>query len=125
MHKLWLDGAIPEKSKTIADGQAELIGPGAPIEMLASCDGAIAGGSQFNAAFMDHGPKLKVIARLGVGYENIHVDEATRRGIIACYAPEAPTISTAEHTVALMLSVAKNLNQLDAHTRAVYGAWIV
>ena len=118
MFRLWLDGSIPAKSRAITEGHAELIGPGAPMAQLAECDGAIAGGSQFNGAFMDQGPRLKVIARLGVGYENLDVRAATQRGIIACYAPEAPTISTAEHTIALMMAVAKHIRQYDEHTRA-------
>jgi D-3-phosphoglycerate dehydrogenase len=70
---------------------------------------------------MDRAPKLKVIARLGVGYENIIVPDATARNIVVCYAPEAPTISTAEHTLTLLFAVAKKLRPLDIALRQ--GLW--
>jgi D-3-phosphoglycerate dehydrogenase len=54
-------------------------------------------------------PRLKVVARSGVGYDNLVLDECAEHGVACCNAPDAPTVSTAEHALALILAVAKNL----------------
>ncbi|MCA1025636.1 phosphoglycerate dehydrogenase [Cytobacillus kochii] len=56
-------------------------------------------------------PKLKIIARAGVGVDNIDVPAATKRGIIVINAPDGNTISTAEHTFAMMASLMRNIPQ--------------
>ena len=67
------------------------------------------------------GKKLQVIARAGVGVDNVAVDEATQHGIIVVNAPTGNTISAAEHTIALMLALARNIPQ--AHTVLRGGEW--
>jgi D-3-phosphoglycerate dehydrogenase len=67
------------------------------------------------------GKKLQVIARAGVGVDNVDVDEATQHGIIVVNAPTGNTISAAEHTIALMLALARNIPQANAVLRG--GAW--
>ena len=67
------------------------------------------------------GTNLKVIARAGVGLDNVDVDAATRHGVIVCNAPQSNIISAAEHTVALICALARNIPQ--AHTALVGGAW--
>ena len=52
---------------------------------------------------------MKVISRIGIGYDNVDVAAATAAGVIVCNAPDAPSVSTAEHTLMLMLAVVKNL----------------
>ena len=59
---------------------------------------------------MDLAPRLRVISRTGVGYDTVDVAAATARGIAVCFAPDAPTVSTAEHTVALLLAVTKDIS---------------
>ena len=59
---------------------------------------------------MDLAPRLRVISRTGVGYDTVDVVAATARGIAVCFAPDAPTVSTAEHTIALMLAVTKDIS---------------
>lgn len=58
--------------------------------------------------------RLKVVARAGVGLDNVDVEAATRHGVIVCNAPQSNIISAAEHTVALLLSLARNIPQADA-----------
>ena len=77
--------------------------------------------TQVTAKVIEAGKKLQVIARAGVGIDNIDVDEATRRGIVVVNAPTANTISAAEHTIALMLSLARNIPQANAVLRS--GVW--
>lgn len=70
---------------------------------------------------IEAGKKLKVIGRAGVGVDNIDVEAATERGIIVLNAPEGNTISAAEHTMALMTSLARSIPAADASLKA--GEW--
>jgi D-3-phosphoglycerate dehydrogenase / 2-oxoglutarate reductase len=66
-------------------------------------------------------PRLQVIARAGVGLDNVDVDAATKAGVIVCNAPQSNIISAAEHTVALLLSLARNIPQ--SHAALIEGRW--
>lgn len=65
--------------------------------------------------------RLKVIGRAGVGVDNIDIDAATKRGVIVMNAPDGNTISTAEHTFAMLISLARNIPQ--AFRSTVSGEW--
>jgi len=67
------------------------------------------------------GRSLQVIGRAGTGVDNIDVEAATEQGIIVVNAPTGNTISAAEHTIALMLALARNIPQADAALRQ--GRW--
>ena len=77
--------------------------------------------TQVSAEVIQAGKKLQVIARAGVGVDNIDVDEATQRGIVVVNAPTGNTISAAEHTIALMLSLARHIPQANAMLKS--GVW--
>lgn len=70
---------------------------------------------------LDKMPKLKIIARAGVGVDNIDLDAATKRGVVVVNAPDGNTISTAEHTFAMMMAVMRNIPQANASIKA--GEW--
>ncbi|MDY0088714.1 MAG: phosphoglycerate dehydrogenase, partial [Coriobacteriia bacterium] len=70
--------------------------------------------TRVTADIIEAGHNLKVIGRAGVGVDNIDVDAATRCGIVVVNAPAGNTVSAAEHTMALMLSLARNIPQADA-----------
>jgi D-3-phosphoglycerate dehydrogenase len=74
-----------------------------------------------DARLIEKAERLKVIGRAGVGVDNVDVDAATRRGIVVCNAPESTVVSAAEHTIALLLALARNVPQSDAALRA--GGW--
>lgn len=79
---------------------------------------AIIGASKVNGAFLDHaGPQLKLVARHGIGYNDVDVPAATARGILATNTPDGPTEPTAEHTVALLLAAAKWIVKGDIYLR--------
>jgi len=80
-----------------------------PYAELEAAVGVIAGARRYDTAFMDHAPRLRVIARTGIGYDAVDIDAATRRGIAVTNTPDGPTVSTAEHAIALMLIVVKNV----------------
>jgi D-3-phosphoglycerate dehydrogenase len=65
--------------------------------------------------------RLKVIGRAGVGVDNVNVEAATERGIVVMNTPGGNTISTAEHTFSLLLSLARKIPQ--AHASIVAGKW--
>ena len=67
------------------------------------------------------GEKLKIIGRAGVGLDNIDVQAASKKGIVVVNAPGGNTISTAEHTLSLILSLSRNIAQADASTKS--GLW--
>lgn len=85
--------------------------PNGPEEQLPGVHGIVVGNLiDVNGELMDHiGPSLKVIARPGIGVDNIDIPAATERGILVIHTPDAPTESTAEHAVALLMSVAKRV----------------
>ena len=64
---------------------------------------------------------LKVIGRAGVGLDNVDAGAATKRGIIVMNVPDGNTISTAEHTMSMLLALARRIPQAQAHVRA--GLW--
>ncbi|MFC1904707.1 phosphoglycerate dehydrogenase [Chloroflexota bacterium] len=77
--------------------------------------------TQVSAKVIEAGNKLQVIARAGVGIDNVDVEEATRRGIVVVNAPTGNTISAAEHTIALMLSLARHIPQANSVLKS--GVW--
>ena len=81
----------------------------------------IRSGTQLDAGLIERAGRLKVIGRAGVGVDNVDVDAATRRGIVVANAPEATVVSAAEHTIALLLAVARNVPQ--AHATLSAGSW--
>lgn len=72
-------------------------------------------------AVIEAAENLKVIGRAGVGVDNIDVEAATKKGIIVLNAPEGNTIAATEHTMALMLALARNVPQ--AHQTVKAGEW--
>jgi D-3-phosphoglycerate dehydrogenase len=77
--------------------------------------------TQLDAELIDRADLLRVIGRAGVGVDNVDVRAATKRGIVVANAPEANTVAAAEHTVALMLALARNIPQ--AHASLTAGKW--
>ena len=76
-----------------------------------TADAIIVAGETFvTGEVMDRiGPRLRVIARPGIGVDRIDLDAATRRGIMVVNTPDGPTESTAEHTIALLLNLCKQV----------------
>lgn len=73
------------------------------------------------AEVLQSAKKMRVIGRAGVGVDNIDLDAATKAGIAVMNTPGANAVAVAEHTLALMLALARNLTRADATTRA--GKW--
>ena len=77
--------------------------------------------TQVTAEVIAAAPRLRVIARAGVGVDNIDVRAATQRGIVVVNSPEGNTMAAAEHTIALMLALSRNLPAASASLRR--GEW--
>jgi D-3-phosphoglycerate dehydrogenase len=89
---------------------------------IKDADGVIVrSATRITAELMDAAEKLRVIGRAGVGVDNIDVKAATERGIVVMNAPDGNTITTAEHTIALLVSMARNVPQ--AHAKLQSGVW--
>ncbi len=77
--------------------------------------------TRVSAALLQHAPRLRVIGRAGVGVDNIDLDAATRRGVLVMNTPGGNAVSVAEHTLALLLGLARSVPQLNAAIHA--GRW--
>jgi D-3-phosphoglycerate dehydrogenase len=92
------------------------------IAALSSADALIIrSASKVDAEVLAAAHQLKIIARAGVGVDNVDVPEATRRGIVVVNTPDGNTISTAEHTFGLMLALARHIPQ--GHISMREGKW--
>jgi D-3-phosphoglycerate dehydrogenase / 2-oxoglutarate reductase len=78
-------------------------------------------GTQLTSDLIDRAERLKVIGRAGVGVDNVDLEAASRRGIVVANAPQSTVVSAAEHTIALLLAVARNIPQ--AHAALKEGRW--
>lgn len=89
---------------------------------LADCQGLVVRSeTKVTAQIMESVPELKVIGRAGVGVDNIDVSAATARGIVVMNAPDGNTITTAEHTMALLVALARNVPQANSSLKS--GKW--
>ena len=123
MYRIWCERELPPKCAYLVDGVAVAVSPAgaAPESALSTVTGAQAviasSRVRYDRAFMDRFPTVRVIARTGIGLDNISIPDATARHVAVCYTPDAPTISTSEHTVALILAAAKHLKRCDRDLR--------
>jgi D-3-phosphoglycerate dehydrogenase len=94
-------------------------------KLAAAIDGfdglAIRSASKVTAKLLEQAKGLKVIGRAGIGVDNVDIPAATARGIIVMNTPFGNSITTAEHTITLMLSLARQIPEADISTRA--GKW--
>ena len=91
-------------------------------DALRAADGVIVrSGTRLTAELLENPGRLRAIVRAGVGVDNIDVSAATRRGIVVMNTPGGNTVSTAEHTMALLLALARHVPAADVSTRQ--GKW--
>ena len=77
--------------------------------------------TKLDADLLAKADRLRVVARAGVGVDNVDVDAATRQGVVVANAPQSNVVTAAEHTMALLLALARNVPQ--AHGSLVAGRW--
>jgi D-3-phosphoglycerate dehydrogenase / 2-oxoglutarate reductase len=91
------------------------------LPLVKAVDGYIAGLDQVDASVMEAAGRLKVIARYGVGIDQVDVQAATRRGIVVTNTPGANSVAVAELTIGLMLALGRRICRADQATRS--GEW--
>lgn len=128
-HRVLVTDKLAEEGLEILRGQPGLevvvntkLDPKALREALKDADGiVIRSGTQLTAEVLQDQPRLKVIVRAGVGVDNIDVPTATRQGIVVMNTPGGNTVSTAEHTMALMLALSRNVAKANDSLKG--GKW--
>jgi D-3-phosphoglycerate dehydrogenase / 2-oxoglutarate reductase len=115
LFRIWFERPLPPTYAHMLDGIAIAVGPGSanadnPLSMLPGAEAIIASARiRYDGVLLDQAPTLRVISRTGIGIDNISLPDATVRGVVVCNTPDAPTISTAEHAIMLLLAVTKQL----------------
>jgi len=77
--------------------------------------------TKMTSELIERATKLRVIGRAGVGVDNVQVDAATKRGIVVANAPQSNVVTAAEHTMGMLLALARNIPQ--AHASLISGKW--
>ncbi len=91
------------------------------MKWLDGIDASVAGSEPYTPRVLAAHPRLKVIARVGVGYDAVDVAAATKQGVAVCIAPGTNQGSVAEHTFALMLALTRHL--IPQHLGVKSGVW--
>ena len=112
--RIWIDR--PPPTEVAVPDDLEL------TDDLADADGAVVGADEpWDADTCRRLPRLKVVARSGIGYDNVEVAACAAAGVAACNTPDAPTVSTAEHTLALLLAVSKRIKPAERRLHDGHG----
>ncbi|HET6204594.1 MAG TPA: phosphoglycerate dehydrogenase [Planctomycetota bacterium] len=120
------DPIAPSGVAALAAGAEVEVRTGLPSEKVASLlpdfDGVVVRSeTKVGAGALAGARRLRVIGRAGTGVDNIDVAAATERGIVVVNAPAANSVSAAEHTIALLFALARNVPQADASLKQ--GVW--
>ena len=92
------------------------------LDIIADYDALIVrSATKADAELLERGGNLKVVGRAGIGVDNVDLETATRRGVLVVNAPQSNVLSAAEHTIALLLSQARNVPAANAALKA--GRW--
>jgi D-3-phosphoglycerate dehydrogenase len=113
---------ILEAAKGIEVDYKPGIAPGDLIAAIADADAlVIRSGTKVTADVIEAGTKLRAIGRAGIGVDNVDVPAATARGIVVMNTPEGNNVTTAEHAIALLISLARHIPQATASMKS--GKW--
>lgn len=107
---VWIRNPLVPEALDLLETRVRVIRPANRLDGLEEAVIAIGGTEiSWDAELLARFPALQAVVRTGIGYDNIDVQAATSAGVCVVNTPEAPTESTAEFTMALMLAVARNL----------------
>lgn len=96
--------------------------PAALLDIIGEYDGlAVRSATKVTAQVLEAGRRLKVVGRAGIGVDNIDVNAATQHGVVVMNTPFGNSITTAEHAIAMMFALARQIPQANASTHA--GKW--
>ena len=123
MSALWWVRGCPEHLREAHEAAGfTTLGPDQSERVEATA--ILAGGEPYDADVLDSLPNLKVLARIGIGYDAVDLDAASARGVMVTNTPDGPTTSTAEHTIALMMAVAHEVVPSANRLRAAVGDYV-
>lgn len=97
-----------------------------PAELAAAVSGAhavLVGLENVDEALLDRAPELQIVSRFGVGYDTVDISACTRRGVVVGVTNGGNDLAVAEHTLMLLLAVARRTIEMDASVRA--GGWMI
>jgi D-3-phosphoglycerate dehydrogenase len=118
------DKISPRGIELLSDAGWKVVQPAPPDlpREIADADALIVrSATRVTEDLLSHAPKLRIVGRAGVGVDNIDMESATRRGVLVVNTPGGNAASVAEHALALMLSLARSIPQLNAALHA--GRW--
>ena len=126
--KFVMTQAVCDEGMLLLDGVADVYvadnrDPNNYLDQMQDADAIIVRIAKMDANAIANSPNLKVIGRTGVGYDTVDVAEATRRGIPVVITPGANNLSVAEHSVALMFALSKNL--VESHNEQMQGNYAI
>src|SRR6202171_1860979 len=128
MSKVLIADALSPRAAEIlaARGIAVDFLPGLPAAELKECIGAYDGlavrsATRVTKGLLAHTEKLRVVGRAGIGVDNIDVEAATQRGIVVMNTPYGNSITAAEHTIAMLFALCRQIPAADRSTQA--GRW--
>ncbi len=108
--------------EVVVDSDKAADDPEVLAQKIGQFDGlAIRSSTRVTQSVLDAAPRLKVVARAGMGVDNVDVDAATVAGVVVMNAPGGNAVTTAEHAISMMMALARNLPQATASMRA--GKW--
>jgi len=127
--KVLISDSLDEQGVTVleqANGIEVINKPGCSpdelLELIADVDGlVIRSGTKVTADVLDAAKQLRIVGRAGIGVDNVDTPSATEHGVVVCNTPEGNNITTAEHAIALMVSLARHIPQATASMKA--GKW--
>jgi D-3-phosphoglycerate dehydrogenase / 2-oxoglutarate reductase len=112
---VWIEAPFLSDSLKELPQDVTLLTPASPDDPFANAEPAqaILASSllRYNREVFERLPNLRLVQRTGIGVDNVELADATAAGIVVCNTPDGPTESTAEHTVAMLLALAKRIKQ--------------
>jgi phosphoglycerate dehydrogenase-like enzyme len=123
MSLIWSMRPLPADLRPLVDGRHEIVVAGGlaelPADAFARVEASIAGSLvPYDTALFQRMPRLRVVSRVGIGFDNIVVPDATRAGVAVCNTPDGPTAPTAEIAVMLMIAASRFATRADRLMRA-------
>jgi len=117
--KVWVDQRLSPEAEERLTHAANLVYSTSISDLRGAYAAIVSSDPEVDALYFEKaGPRLRVVARAGIGVDNVNLSAASERGILVVNTPYAPTESTAEHTVALLLAVAKRVVAGDRALRS-------
>lgn len=124
MYNVIISHRVLDEGMKLFDGRANVYvansaDPTAYYEQLADAEAVILRLATFDRAAFEHAPKLRVIGRVGVGYDSVDIEAANEYGVPVVITPGANSLSVAEHAVGLVFALAKNM--VEGHVETLKG----